>query len=218
LLAICGFINVIQGLQSSMAAFTCLRLLLGLFEAGVYPGCSYVLTNWYSPDELYGRMTIFYSGASLASAFSGLRAYTIGHIDYTWGYRGWRFTYVLECIFTIAMGLLGLLLLSPNPNEVKTWLNGDERRFLVLRARFSHGGESGVHDETAFSWKYAKQAVKSIHVYAVGLVEFTVAVVVYGISYVLPTIIASLGYSTVKAQAMTAPSYVFACFVVVLSG
>ncbi|KAH8888007.1 MFS general substrate transporter [Thozetella sp. PMI_491] len=155
LLAVCGVINIIQGLQSSMAAFTCLR---------------------------------------------------------------WRFIYIIEGIFTVAMGLLGLYFLSPNPSEVKNWLDDDERRFLVLRARFAHGGESGVHDENTFSWKYAKQAVKSIHVYAVALVEFTVAVVVYGISYVLPTIIAGLGYSAVKAQAMTAPPYVFACMVVLFSG
>lgn len=218
LLAICGVINVCQGLQSSMAGFTCMRLLLGLVEAGIYPGCSYVLTNWYSPDELHSRMTIFYSGASLASAFSGLLAYAIGHLDYTWGYRGWRFIYIIEGILAVCMGLSGLYFLSPNPDKVTTWLTEEERRFLVLRARFAHGGSSGVHDENAFSWKYAKQALKSFHVYAVALVEFTVAVVVYGISYVLPTLISSLGYSAVKAQALTAPPYVFACLVVLLSG
>lgn len=58
LLTICGIINIGTGCQSNMAGFTSLRLLLGLAEAGIYPGCSFVLTNWYSPHELHGRMTI----------------------------------------------------------------------------------------------------------------------------------------------------------------
>ena len=218
LLGICGLINVGQGVQSSMAGLVSFRLLLGLAEAGIYPGCSYVLTNWYSPAELHNRMTLFYSGASLASAFSGLLAYAIGHLDYTWGYRGWRFIYVIEGVFTIFMAVVGYFTLAAHPDQGAPWLTPDEHRYLLLRKRFGHGGGSEVSEREGFSWKYAKQAFQSIHVYSVALTEFTLCVVVYGISFVLPSIISSLGYSSVQAQALTAPPYVFACIVVAFSG
>lgn len=48
--------------------------------------------------------------------------------------------------------------------------------------------------------------------------EITLCVVVYGISFILPTIIADLGYSAAKAQALTAPPYVFACLLTILFG
>ncbi|KAJ9143111.1 MFS general substrate transporter [Pleurostoma richardsiae] len=218
LLAICGIINIGTGCQSNMAGFTSLRLILGIVEAGIYPGCSYVLTNWYSPRELHGRMTVFYSGASLASAFSGLLAYGIGQLDHTWGYRGWRFIYVIEGLVSVIIGVLAFFFISPSPENVSTWLDHDEKQFLVLRKRFLHGGESGVGEKDTFSMKHAKLAFRSVHVYAVALVEFTVAVVVYGISFVLPTIVNNLGYSALKAQAMSCPPYVFACIMTLTSG
>ncbi|KAI1255011.1 hypothetical protein MGN70_003074 [Eutypa lata] len=218
LLGTCGILNVLHGVQSSMASFVVLRLLLGLVEAGIYPGCSYVLTNWYSPAELHTRLTLFYSGASLASAFSGLLAYAIGHLDHTWGYRGWRFIYVIEGMFSVLMAVLGYFLLAPNPAKVKGWLTEEEKQFLVLRNRYARSGDSRVREEETFSWKYVKQSFRSVHVYSLALSEFTLCVTVYGISFVLPSIISNLGYSAVQAQAMTAPPYVFACVIVVLSG
>lgn len=91
-----SIILVCSSLQNNFGGWTAFRILLGLVEAGVFPGCSYVLTTWYSPDEVHSRMTIFYSGASAAGAFSGLLAYGIGQLDGTWGYSGWRWIYCLE--------------------------------------------------------------------------------------------------------------------------
>lgn len=218
LLASCGLVNVIQGLQSHMASFTTLRLILGIVEAGIYPGCTYVLSTWYSAGELHHRMTLFYSGASLASAFSGLLAYGIGHLDYTWGYRGWRFIYIIEGVFTIFAASVLYLTLADHPSKAASWLTEEEQRFLLLRKQFSQGGGNVVRDKEAFSWKYAKQSFRSMHVYAIAVSEFTLCVVVYGIQFVLPSIVRSLGYSNVLAQAMSAPPYVFACFVVAFSG
>lgn len=218
LLGVCGVINVCHGVQSSMAGLTSLRLLLGFVEAGIYPGCSYVLTNWYSPAELHSRMTVFYSGASLASAFSGLLAYAIGHLDHTWGYRGWRFIYVIEGVLAVLIAICSFFILAPDPDKVKGWLTQEERQFLVLRKKFAHSDGSEVEEDEGFSWEFAKQSFRSIHVYAVALIEFTLCVVVYGISFVLPTVIKNLGYSAVQAQALTAPPYVFACLVVIFSG
>ncbi|PCD42966.1 hypothetical protein AU210_005490 [Fusarium oxysporum f. sp. radicis-cucumerinum] len=61
-----------------------------MVEAGNFLGCLFILTYWYSPAEMHSRMTIFYCGASAAGAFSGLLSYGIGHLDYTWGFRGWH--------------------------------------------------------------------------------------------------------------------------------
>ncbi|EED21153.1 pantothenate transporter, putative [Talaromyces stipitatus ATCC 10500] len=174
-----------------------LRLLLSLFEAGVFPGCSFVLTSWYEPGELYRRMAIFYSGASAA-------------LDGTWGYRGWRFIYVIEGVFTFLCALTGFYFIYDTPAKVK-WLSDEEQEFLLLRAKFSAGGESGVTEETRFSWKPASAAMKSSHIYATALIEFTCCVGVYGYSFVLPTIINNLGYTAANAQAMSVPPYVFAC-------
>lgn len=217
LLIACGFMIICGGLQNNFGGWTAFRVLLGLVEAGIFPGCSFILTAWYSPKELHTRMTVFYSAASIAGAFSGLLAYALGHLDYTWGYRGWRWIYVVEGLLAVIVGLISYFWIHPDPAKVK-WLTDEEKEFLVLRHKYSAGGETGVEEKEEFSWTEVRKAFRSIHTYAVALIEFTVATVVYGISFVLPTIIASLGYSNVKAQAMTAPPYIFACIVTILSG
>lgn len=121
-------------------------------------------------------------------------------------------------MFSVLMAVLGYFLLAPNSDKVKGWLTEEEKQFLVLRNRYARSGDSGVREEETFSWKYVKQSFRSVHVYSLALSEFTLCVTVYGISFVLPSIISNLGYSAVQAQAMTAPPYVFACVIVVLSG
>ncbi|KAL4884123.1 major facilitator superfamily domain-containing protein [Aspergillus karnatakaensis] len=214
----CGVTVICAGLQSTFGGWTAFRVLLGFFEAGIYPGCSFILTTWYSPKELHTRMTVFYSAASIAGAFSGLLAFGIGHLDHTWGYRGWRWIYILEGLAAVVIGFICFFWICPNPERVGGWLTDEEKEFLLLRQKYSAGGETGIKEKEELTRSDVKKAFQSFHTYAVALIEFTVATVVYGISFVLPTIIAALGYSDVKAQAMTAPPYVFACIVTIISG
>lgn len=131
-------------------------------------------------------MTIFYMGASSAGAFSGLLAFAIGQLDGTWGYRGWRWIYCLEGVLSAVLSIAAFFVIYDTPSTVG-FLTAEEKRFVVLRHKFSAGGESGVAEQEEFSWHAAKQAFKSMHVYACVLMEFTLCVVVYGVSFVLPT-------------------------------
>lgn len=213
-----GVVCLCSGLQVNYAGWISFRLLLGVVEAGVYSGCTYTLTSWYSPKELHSRMNVFYAGGALSGAFSGLLAYAIGQLDHTWGYRGWRFIYVIEGLFTAMVGVASFFLLIPEPEKAGKWLDDQERRFLVLRHRFAAGGESGVAEKEEFSWKYAGMAFRSIHVYPLAMIGFAVSGVIYAISFTLPTIINNLGYSAADAQALSAPPYIFACLCSVAAG
>lgn len=213
-----GIVSLCAGLQVNYAGWISFRLLLGVVESGVYSGCTYTLTSWYSPKELHSRMTLFYSGGALSGAFSGLLAFAIGQLDHTWGYRGWRFIYVIEGLFTIVVGLLSFFWLIPEPEKAGKWLDDQERRFLILRHRFSAGGESGVAENEGFSWKYAGMAFRSIHVWPLAMIGFAVSGVIYAISFTLPTIINNLGYSAADAQALTVPPYIFASLCTVAVG
>ncbi|TYJ52658.1 hypothetical protein B9479_006750 [Cryptococcus floricola] len=208
---------VCSGCAGSLASWLPLRLLLGIFEAGMYPCCSYILTTWYTPHELHSRHTIFYCGASLSGAFSGLLAYGIGQLDYTWGYRGWRFIYIIEGVFSLFVGIGAYFLLQESPDKQGGWLGEDERRFLVLRNRYTYGSDqSGSSDK--LQKKDVIAALKSIHVWAMSIAYLAVGVAVYGLSFTLPTIMNNMGFTAATSQAMSTPPYVFASLCVLASG
>ncbi|KAJ5579711.1 uncharacterized protein N7459_005696 [Penicillium hispanicum] len=217
LLTTVSLIQIAASVEINYAGWAAFRVLLGLAEAGVFPGCSFVLTSWYSPAEVGARMGFFYSGASAAGAFSGLLAYGIGQLDHTWGYRGWRFIYCIEGLFSLCLSIAAFFFVYDTPATV-TWLSAEEKEFLILRQKFSTGGDTGIAEKENFSWKHARAAFRSPHIYALAVTEFTLCVTVYGYSFVLPTIINNLGYSAANAQAMSVPPYVFACAVTALSG
>ncbi|KAH6662534.1 major facilitator superfamily domain-containing protein [Halenospora varia] len=131
---------------------------------------------------------------------------------------GWRFIYVIEGLFTFFVAIAALFLVHDSPAKVGKWLTDEEKQYLLLRHKFSAGGTSSIPEKELFNLKYVKLSFKSFHTYAIALIEFTIAVVVYGISFVLPTIINNLGYTAMTAQAMTVPPYIFACIVTLFSG
>lgn len=162
----CSLVTFCTSLQRKYAGWVAFRVLLGFVEAGIFPGCSFVMSNWYAPKEVHTRMALFFSAASASGAFSGLLAYVIGQLDGTWGYRGWRFIYGIEGFVTIFLAIGAFFVILDNPAKSGKWLAEDEKRFLVLRHRFIAGEGQGIPEKEAFSWKHAGAAFKSIHTYA----------------------------------------------------
>ncbi|ODN76463.1 hypothetical protein L198_08058 [Cryptococcus wingfieldii CBS 7118] len=212
-----SLILICSGCSGSIASWFPLRLLLGLFEAGMYPGCAWVLTTWYTPDQIHSRHTIFYCGACLAGAFSGLLAYGIGQLDYTWGYRGWRFIYIIEGVFSTCVAVGAYFVLQETPAKQGGWLDDQERRFLVLRNKFAYGKDKGGSADT-LNKKDVLAALTSIHVWILSFGYFCVGCWVYGLSFTIPTIMNNMGFTAADSQALSAPPYVFATFCVVASG
>jgi MFS family permease len=66
------------------------RLLLGLFEAGFFPGCVYLISCWYTRFEVQKRLAAFYSINIVANGFGSILAYGIMQLSGTNGWLGWR--------------------------------------------------------------------------------------------------------------------------------
>ena len=90
-----GIATIGQGLVQNQAGLIAMRLLLGLFEAGFFPGCVYLISMYYKRYELQWRLNLFFCGAILAGAFSGLLAYAIANLDGLGGYGGWRWIFIM---------------------------------------------------------------------------------------------------------------------------
>jgi MFS family permease len=73
-----------------------LRVILGVLEAGFFPGCAYLLSTWYPRYDLQKRNAVFYLIGSMASAFAGILAYGFMQIGTHGGLAGWRWIFIVS--------------------------------------------------------------------------------------------------------------------------
>ncbi|KAL8359044.1 hypothetical protein RB601_008107 [Gaeumannomyces tritici] len=111
---------------------TC-RFFLGFVEAPFYPGALYLLSSFYTRDELAVRIAFMYMGQILSSGLAGLVAAGVFKgMHNVLGLSGWRWLYAVEASVTAAVALLGYWLLPDSPAHTR-WLTADERALAVER-------------------------------------------------------------------------------------
>ncbi|KIJ14037.1 hypothetical protein PAXINDRAFT_13153 [Paxillus involutus ATCC 200175] len=196
-----GLITMSMGFVKTYPQLVGVRVCLGAAEAGIDPGIAYYLTLWYPKYMFQYRMALFTAGAALAGAFSGLLAYSIGFMKGDGGLEGWSWIFILEGVATVLLGLIAALVMVDYPSTAK-FLTTDERSFVVA----SRGGDDAQdekHDMSQQVWA----AFTDWQVWALAVVQASVTVPAYAISYFLPTIIHNFGYSTSLSQLLTVPPF-----------
>lgn len=199
-----GIIATLSGLVHNFGSMIACRLLLGLFEAGLFPGLVTYLTLFYSRRQLALRIGYLFTAAALAGACGGLIAYGISFMDGAAGLSGWRWILILEGIPSVLVGALCFFAL-PNDIESAYFLTSSERK-LLLQIRFREVGQTA--DGQKFHWADVKDGAKDWTLWAFSVAQFGEDVMLYGFSTFLPTIIRAIGKWTVaESQALTVPVY-----------
>ena len=95
LLIIWGGITIGQAFAGSFAGLVVCRMLLGFAEAGLFPGCVYLLSMYYKRWELQQRIVWFFSASIIAGSFGGLLAYAIAKMAGMRGINGWSWIFII---------------------------------------------------------------------------------------------------------------------------
>lgn len=203
-----GVIMTLHGVVKNFAGLLVVRLLLGVFEAGFYPGAVYLCTFWYMPKDLATRIAYFYCTSALSGAFSGLLAAGIAQMDGIGGYEGWRWIFILEGIVTVLLGVSCFFFLIDSPTLSGRWLEPEEIRFLELQTFIKQGGRfSDESNEKAFNWHDLKMVVTNWRLYLQAYILMCISACSYGTKFTLPSIVKGMGFSNTNAQLMTTPTY-----------
>ncbi|KAJ9615098.1 hypothetical protein H2200_001172 [Cladophialophora chaetospira] len=200
-----GIITVCQGVTKSFAGLVVCRILIGVFEAGFFPGAIYLLSMYYKRHELQTRVGLFFSSAVIGGAFSGLLAYAIAHLDGVAGYSAWRWIFILEGVATCLAAGLAFFVLPDWPQDA-TFLS-EEEKHVLLRRLADDAGEAKME-------RLDSKAIKAIFsdpkLY-LGLFMFMgTATTGYSVSFFAPTILKQLGWTSIKAQVMLIPMWIVA--------
>jgi len=185
-----GPLPVFFGLPRVEFSFYALRMLLGLAEAGFFPGIILYLTYWYPAARRARAVALFMTALAAANVLGGpLSGAIMQYADGLLGWAGWRWLFVLEAVPSMVVGFLVLLWLPDTPQKA-TWLTASERD-IVQRVVSADHSTSPVTPTT----KRVRDAMKDRRLWALAFVYLTFAFGLYGVNFWMPTIIQELGIS-----------------------
>ncbi|KAH8596451.1 major facilitator superfamily domain-containing protein [Bisporella sp. PMI_857] len=204
-----GIISGATAACQNAAGLIACRFFLGFIEAAYFPGCLYYLSCWYTRKELGFRTAIFYSGALISGAFSGLIAAGVkGNMDGSLHLRAWRWLFIIEGAITvvIAFAAFGVL---PNFPRTTTWLTDEERQLAVWRLEEDVGEDDWVDSQDQSFKTGLKLAFSDIKTYVLMFLLF--GIVASGtVTNFFPTVVKTLGKGDVETLLLTAPPYLLA--------
>lgn len=165
-------------------SFYIMRFLLGIAEAGFFPGVIFYLTLWY-PSRLRSTRTAWFVAAIAVSGVLGnpISGLIMDAFSGTLGLTGWQWLFLAEGVPSVLVGLSVMLYLDSSIEEAK-WLTSDEKALLAanIAAEDRHKTEHRLSD-----------AFKSGKVWVLCAVYFTLMIGLYGIAFWLPTLVKALG-------------------------
>jgi MFS family permease len=201
-----GFIATFTGLVQSYGALLGCRLILGIVEAGLFPGCVVYLTCFYTKNEIALRVGYLACCSGLAGMCGGLLAMAIGDLDGKCGMSGWRWILIIEGMPTVILGV-AIYFLLPDDFEVAYFLTEEDKK--LLRLRWAH--QTG-HTKSSRSLHKpdVKKGFKDWRIWVFATGQFASDVCLYSYATFLPTIIKGLSteYKTAQIQGLTVPCYV----------
>ncbi|KAI1855759.1 hypothetical protein JX265_012204 [Neoarthrinium moseri] len=203
-----GVIMMCHGFVKNFAGLMVVRMILGVLEAGFYPGAVYLCTFWYMPKELATRISVFYCSSALSGAFSGLLAAGIAEMDGVGGYRGWQWIFILEGLLTIVLGVMCFFFLIDSPRLSSKWLSPTEIRYLDLQLFIKQGGRFSDAKEGITHWQDFKAVISNPRMWGQAYILLCISACSYGNKFTLPSITKAMGFTNTNAQLMTVPPYV----------
>jgi len=188
IMVVWGVISTAMMFVQTPWQFYGMRFLLGVAEAGFYPGIILYLTYWY-PARLRSQIcAIFFLGIALSGVIGGpLSGWIMNTFSGVHGLAGWQWLFLLEGSPAIVFGVVSYLYLDDSPAKAK-WLNGSEKALVVGELEDENRRKLAAGVGHKFS-----HAMRDVNVWLLAFANFALLSGVYGVSFWLPQIIKDLG-------------------------
>jgi MFS transporter, ACS family, tartrate transporter len=206
-----GIVSGLTAFSTGPYSFMAIRFLLGLAEAGLFPGFVLYFTYWF-PDAHRARINSGFtlalpiavaSGAPVSTALLGL--------DGLFGLRGWQVMFIFEAIPTVIIGIVAFFYLTDRPS-VAGWLDPEEKSWLEQKI----GGEQRqihAHHGIGLLRSFFDPKVLLLSLNYIGIVTASLGLLLF-----LPQIIKQLGVSNMQVGWVTMIPYIFGAISMVVCG
>lgn len=197
-----GAVTACQAAVKNKAGLYGLRFLLGLFEAGMYPGMLALLCYWYRPDEITTRMAFLGVLGAFSNILTAFITYGFSYASGKGNLSGWQWVFLIEGIFTILCSFLLLKYLPNYPDSAK-WLKEEEKAYLLARLP----PQSPKSTDADLSLPDIWMALKLPTTWAFSFLKLFQSLGTYGLAFWLPSIIQDFGLAAPQtAPLLSVPS------------
>jgi ACS family tartrate transporter-like MFS transporter len=207
-----GALSCCMALVKGPASFLVLRFLLGIAEAGFFPGVILYLRYWF-PERYQARIVAAFMLSIPISVAVGAPVSTfILELDGALGLTGWQWLFSIEGLPAILGGFLVLRLLSDRPETAK-WLSPAEHEWIRRNLSADRRAEGQTYRSSNL-----KQVFTNPAILALSFVYFCATGTNLGLSFFMPQIIKLHGFSTLHVGFVTAIPYIVGCGGMILIG
>ncbi|CAO3678799.1 unnamed protein product [Rhizopus microsporus] len=205
--------SIVTGCMAAISRpwhFYLLRFLLGVFEAGFWPGITYYNTLWYRPDEISSRIGVTYLAGPASGAVGGLISAGVQLIDTKGNLYGWQWLFLISALVSLLFGIATIFYLPSTPEKSTRFLNEDERARVQRRLEVSTREESIEERNLKRNFKQVFGELKDFKVWIFCVLYFTPVMAATSLGYFIPKIVQQIGsFTSIQVSLMSIPPYVF---------
>lgn len=185
-----GIVSGCMALVQGSTSFYILRFLLGVAEAGFFPGIILYLSYWFPARRRAAVTAMFMAAAPLATAIGSPISGALLEMHGIWGMTGWQWMFIIEAIPAVILGVVVLFYLTDRPEKAK-WLSDEERAWLVKTMEQEQAGKPKASHSI---WA----GLADIRVLALALIYFGTSAGLYTLGIWAPQIIKSFGLTSLQ--------------------
>lgn len=186
----------------NFAQLLVVRIFLGVTEAPFFPGAIFLMSSWYTRQELTKRIAWFYGGVALANMFGGLiAAGVLDNLDGRNGIAGWRWLFIVNGSISMAFAI-SCIFIIPNFPQTTKWLTDEQKAYALWRLK---NDATEDDDSTSTSiWQGLKLALTDYRIYIFILLQH-LSILSQTFQYLFPSIVLTLGYGRIETLLLTVP-------------
>ncbi len=206
-----GVISSAMILVRGTYSFYALRFLLGLAEAGFFPGMILYIKTWFPAVARARTVARFMTAAPLSGVVGGPISGALLSLHHLWGLAGWQWLFLMEGLPAVILGVVVVFFLEDSPAEA-VWLSSEQRAWLLNELSREHPPE---HPDE----KPQLAAFRKSFIWILALAYFSLNTASYGISMWLPNVIhRASGINEFEIGVLSTIPYIVAAVAMVLVG
>lgn len=180
-----GLISAAFIFVGSAPAFYVMRFLLGMAEAGFYPGIILYLTFWYPSYKRAKIIAIFMAAIPVSGIFGNpLSGWIMDQFHHTGGLAGWQWMFLIEAVPAVIVGVITYFYLDNNIRDAK-WLSDDEKQILEQNIKAQAAQRETTHS--------LRQVFTNPRIWQMAFIYFAVVTGQYGLTFWMPTFVKTVG-------------------------